>query len=125
MGRSRFLSSRVPGTVGSTKSMNFMTDLTPLLGGVIDEGKTSSSAGLSDAPALATDRRDRSTSAMACQHDRVRLLRAHHFHKSRRAALSGALMWRGAPAPHSGGGGIAQQPLSFAPAPPHPPLDAV
>src|SRR5205085_9132402 len=81
MGRSRFLSSRVPGTVGSTKSMNFMTDLTPLLGGVIDEGRTSSSAGLSGAPALATDRRDRSTSAMACQHDRARLLRAHHFHK--------------------------------------------
>src|SRR5712664_1106272 len=81
MGRSRFLSSRVPGTVGSTKSINFMTDLTPLLGGVLDEGRTSSSAGLSGAPALAADRRDRSTSAMACQHDRVRLLRAHLFHK--------------------------------------------
>src|SRR5882762_5565902 len=53
MGRSRFLSSRVPGTVGSTNSMNFMTDLAPLLGGVLDEGRTSCSAWPSCVPALA------------------------------------------------------------------------
>src|SRR5262245_40709856 len=67
MGRSRFLSSRVPGTVGSTKSMNFMTDLTYLLGGVLDEGRTSCSAWLSRAPALATGCGDRSTNGGACQ----------------------------------------------------------